>query len=69
MMTGIPPQATHMQRINDVKDVCEEIKIKVRGVWEDLKMIVHEALMRRFRQVVASILLSWTQGWVTWRRG
>jgi hypothetical protein len=32
MMTGIPPQVAHMQQINDVKDCCEEIKTKVRGV-------------------------------------
>jgi hypothetical protein len=34
-VTGIPPHVTHMQQINYVKEVCEEIKTEVRSMWED----------------------------------
>jgi hypothetical protein len=42
MVTGIPPHVAHMQLINNVKGVCEEVATEVRGMWEDL--IVHEAI-------------------------
>ena len=47
MVTGIPPNVAHMRQINNVKGVCEEMKTEVRGIQEDLKTIVHEAIGKK----------------------
>ena len=44
MVIGIPPYVALMRQINGVKVVCEEVKTEVRGMWEDLKIIVHKAI-------------------------
>ena len=68
-VTGIPPHVAHMRQINSVKEACEEIKTEVRVMREDLKTIVHEAIGEKFDASGGSILLCWTKGWATWRRG